>query len=172
MARDNAHPMGQGCGMEPLPAGGRGCLLRGISAMTFTVFGTPAPQGSKRHVGNGVMIESSKKVKPWRQAVEYAALEALPFRARLDPIVIRGPVDVGIVFSMHRPKSAKKCAMPDRKPDIDQLCRSTLDSLVTSGMIEDDARIVSLSAVKLYAGDRKGLPVPGAIISITHASQN
>ena len=26
------------------------------------VIGLPAPQGSKRHVGHGVMIESSKKV--------------------------------------------------------------------------------------------------------------
>jgi hypothetical protein len=31
----------------------------------FSIFivGDPAPQGSKRHVGNGVMIEASKKVK-------------------------------------------------------------------------------------------------------------
>jgi crossover junction endodeoxyribonuclease RusA len=118
------------------------------------------------------MVESSKKVKPWRQAVEYAALEAHPFGSRIDPILIRGPVAVGIVFSMPRPKSAKKGAAPDKKPDIDKLCRSTLDSLVTSGMIEDDARVVALSAAKLYAGHRKGLPVPGAIVSIEHASQD
>ena len=29
----------------------------------------PAPQGSKRHVGGGRLIEASKRVKPWRQAV-------------------------------------------------------------------------------------------------------
>ena len=32
-----------------------------------------APQGSKRHVGRGIMIESSKRVKPWRDAVRIEA---------------------------------------------------------------------------------------------------
>lgn len=34
-------------------------------AIGFHVIGLPAPQGSKKHVGHGVMVESSKKVKPW-----------------------------------------------------------------------------------------------------------
>ena len=33
----------------------------------FAVLGLPAPQGSKRHVGEGRMVESSKRVKPWRR---------------------------------------------------------------------------------------------------------
>jgi crossover junction endodeoxyribonuclease RusA len=37
--------------------------------MHIRINGIPAPQGSKRHVGNGVMIESSKAVGPWREAV-------------------------------------------------------------------------------------------------------
>ena len=44
-----------------------------MGALTFRVYGTPAPQGSKRHVGRGVMVESSKKVAPWRQDVVAAA---------------------------------------------------------------------------------------------------
>jgi len=42
---------------------------------SFTVWGIAAPQGSKRHVGNGVMLESSDRVRPWRQDVRFAALE-------------------------------------------------------------------------------------------------
>lgn len=42
----------------------------------ITVHGLPAPQGSKRHVGRGVMVESSKNVKPWRSAVVWAAISA------------------------------------------------------------------------------------------------
>ena len=45
--------------------------------MRITVHGTPAPQGSKRHVGNGVMVESSAKVKPWREAVKWAARQSM-----------------------------------------------------------------------------------------------
>ena len=29
----------------------------------------PAPQGSKKHVGRGILVESSTKVKPWRQDI-------------------------------------------------------------------------------------------------------
>jgi hypothetical protein len=32
-------------------------------AYSFTVSGIAAPQGSKRHVGNGVMLESSDRVR-------------------------------------------------------------------------------------------------------------
>lgn len=45
--------------------------------IAFDVYGEPAPQGSKRHVGGGRMIESSAKVKPWRQDVVAAAREAM-----------------------------------------------------------------------------------------------
>ena len=47
----------------------------------FVVHGMPAPQGSKKFVGlsksgRGLLVESSKKVKPWRQDVVAAAIEA------------------------------------------------------------------------------------------------
>lgn len=40
----------------------------------FFVAGVPAPQGSKVLM-RGRMIESSKKLKPWREAVRQAAAE-------------------------------------------------------------------------------------------------
>ena len=46
-------------------------------ALTVIVYGTPAPQGSKRHVGHGRMIEQSKRVKPWRNDVKAAAETAI-----------------------------------------------------------------------------------------------
>ena len=64
-----------------------------------TVIGIPAPQGSKRHVGNGIMIENSKRVKPWRQNVKEAAL------IHYDGEVIDQAVEVEIIFSFARPKS-------------------------------------------------------------------
>ena len=30
-----------------------------------------APQGSKKHVGNGIMVETSKRLKAWRNQVEF-----------------------------------------------------------------------------------------------------
>jgi Holliday junction resolvase RusA-like endonuclease len=46
--------------------------------LIVTVHGNPAPQGSKRHVGGGVMVEMSKAVKPWREAIKHAALAVIP----------------------------------------------------------------------------------------------
>ena len=136
-----------------------------MRSIEITVFGEPAPQGSKKHVGHGIMIESSKKVAPWRESVVWAAREAI----RRDGM-IPGPVEVTIEFYLRRPKSApKKVTMPFRKPDIDKLVRSTFDSLVTAGVIEDDARVVSLAARKHFCTDDEslyGLEIPGARILV------
>lgn len=137
--------------------------------MLITVHGLPAPQGSKRHVGRGIMIESSKSVKPWRIAVEYAVLESHPMGKRADAILFRGPVALDIVFCLPRPKSAKRGAQPDKKPDIDKLQRSTFDALKTAGVYEDDSRVVRVSASKRYAGDANALMVPGAMIFVEQA---
>ncbi len=129
--------------------------------IVFSVYGTPAPQGSKRHVGNGVMIESSKKVKPWRQDVKYAALDAINGTAHTLPI--DEPIEISIVFYLPKPKSAKKDAqMAFKKPDIDKLIRSTFDAIGEAGIWTDDSRVVRVLASKRYAIDR----APGAAIEI------
>lgn len=134
------------------------------------VYGTPAPQGSKQAYVRGkraVLVEVSKKVKPWREAVVAAA--------QVSGLSYGGPVAVQVIFYMPRPKShygtqksqpyLKETAprYPSGKPDIDKLLRSTFDALTTSGIIEDDARIIEVYARKLYELD--GLP-PGAAIEI------
>lgn len=133
--------------------------------MIIIVFGEPAPQGSKRHVGNGVMIESSKKVAPWRQDVVAAAKEAMEGFATFD-----GPLVVKMVFTLHKPASApkKRRTWPDRKPDLDKLVRSTSDALVTAGAIRDDARIVEFTRLaKVFpGGDTDALSSPGVLIEI------
>jgi crossover junction endodeoxyribonuclease RusA len=131
----------------------------------ITVIGEPAPQGSKRHVGKGIMIESSQKVKPWREAVVWASREA---GARVE-----GPVEMRIVFTVRKPKGApkNKRTWPDRKPDLDKLQRSTLDALVTAGAIEDDARVIRINAAKVFPMEgTDALDVPGAVIEIRRAS--
>lgn len=130
------------------------------------VYGTPGPQGSKKLVGRdgkgrGILVESSAKVKPWREAVKHAALEAAERLA--------GPVTVEMVFTLRKPKSAPKrrITYPDRKPDLSKLIRSTEDALTDSGIWEDDARVVSCLARKVFPGeDADALNAPGAVIRI------
>ncbi len=140
--------------------------------MTITVVGMPGPQGSKRfmgvHGGKGIMLESSALVRPWREAVKYAAREAVN---ELYPIgtwkYITGPLAMAIIFTLPRPKSAPKSRKyPDRKPDLSKLVRSTEDALTDAGIWEDDARVVSCHAEKVFAGSAGALDVPGCVIRI------
>lgn len=123
--------------------------------ITLRVHGLPAPQGSKRHVGRGILVESSKHVGPWREAVVSEALRSGVADLRTDD-----PVAVRITFWLPRPASHKTPKglrrisappYPHRKPDIDKLLRSTLDGLVQAAVIADDARVISVESRKRYA---------------------
>jgi Holliday junction resolvase RusA-like endonuclease len=113
------------------------------------------------------VTEVSKNVKPWRIAVEQAVMLAYPPGTRKDPILLRGPVSVVIDFVRLKPKSAKKDELPQTRPDLDKLTRSTLDALKTAGVYEDDGRVVDLCVSKRYTSDNpEGMPVPGARIYV------
>ena len=128
----------------------------------------PAPQGSKRHVGNGVMIENCAKVKPWRNLVAEAAVQAGAY-----PLM--GPISFDAEFIFPRPKSHYRTgSLSDQlradapylhsvKPDVSKLQRSTEDAL--SGVaFQDDARIAQASLTKRYADEGE---LPGAVIVIS-----
>lgn len=107
----------------------------------FTVYGQPAPQGSKKFVGTtktgrGLMVESSKKVKPWRQDVKAAAVEAMAGRPALD-----GALVAVMTFTLPKPTSAPKTrrSWPSRKPDLSKLVRSTEDAMTDAGIWVDAA---------------------------------
>lgn len=118
--------------------------------LTFTVHSRAAPQGSKRSLGPGIMIESSKRVKPYREAVRFAALEST-----WDRIPFDGPVAVCCQFWFVKPKSAPKrrrtWPITRSTGDIDKLLRATYDALDDVGILHDDSIIVVSSAQKDYA---------------------
>jgi Holliday junction resolvase RusA-like endonuclease len=120
--------------------------------LRFTAYGDPAPQGSKRYVGNGRFIEASTKLKPWRAAVADAVFQA--FSASGLP-QFTNPVVVEATFYLPRPKSVKR-AWPTVPPDTDKLCRALGDALETdSGVLASDSLIVKWIATKQYADDHK-----------------
>ena len=134
------------------------------------MLGKPAPQGSKRHVGKGIMVEASKRCKPWRQDVRHAALELLPdgWYAMMDKPIL---VSVTFVFARPKghfrtngelkPKAPMHCTA--RIGDVDKLSRAVLDGL-TEICFNDDAQVTSLIAQKRYASRNEQ---PSAIITIT-----
>lgn len=136
------------------------------------VYGIPGPQGSKRFVGTsksgrGLMVESSAKVKPWREAVKWAAREAMAQAGVTAPF--DGPLRVRMTFTLPKPKSAPKtrATFPDRKPDGSKLQRSTEDALTDAGVWADDARVVEWIGAKRYPGEGDGaLASPGVRIVV------
>jgi Holliday junction resolvase RusA-like endonuclease len=145
------------------------------AGLTVTVYGGPAPQGSKRYLGapggKGRMIEQSKRVAPWRAAVVNAARQAIEVGGHNDTWQpLDGPLLARIVFTLRKPASAPKRrrTWPDRTPDLSKLLRATEDALKDAGAIADDARIIEYTRLaKVYPGeDPEALDVPGAWISI------
>lgn len=163
----------------PNPEGEAGA---GQPVLHFHVLGTPAPQGSKRaivnrYTGRANIIESSKRVGPWREAVKAAANTAVAAREGTgDPFAtLSGPLRVHVTFRLARPKGHYRTgrnahllrdtapAHPTSKPDTDKLLRSTLDAMTDVGVYGDDAQIVHLSGTKTYAD---GGSLPGASVRV------
>ena len=142
--------------------------------MTITVYGVPAPQGSKSFKGmrggHAILAESSKKVKPWREAVKWAAIERMDSAKWSDGgfgqgEAFAGPVTVEVDFYFTHPKTGKRRPTHSVKPDIDKLLRSTFDALKDAGVYEDDSRICSVVARKHYANEHSPVPA-GAVIRV------
>lgn len=150
--------------------------------IAITVHGHPAPQGSKRHVGNGVMVESSKHVKPWRDAVRSDAVDEI---YRLCPdetgaFPLTDPLIVDMVFTFTRPRSHYRTGRnahllrdaapthPTGPPDLSKLARSTEDALTDAGVWRDDSLVVAYGQLaKVYPGTHPdALDTPGAVIRI------
>jgi crossover junction endodeoxyribonuclease RusA len=119
--------------------------------------GTPAPQGSKTYLGRGVLVESCKRVKPWRADVRSALMtdNGKPIE------VIDGPVFCSMIFVMPRPKSTPKKSTPPaiKRPDLDKLVRAVFDAVKSAGVIADDSVVVRTVPQKRIAeiGETPGL---------------
>jgi crossover junction endodeoxyribonuclease RusA len=130
--------------------------------MRIEVAGIPAPQGSKRHVGGGRMVEQSRAVGPWREAVRAETQRAVLLNS--DWYAGTSAASrVAITFRLPKPKSAPaRVLFPVKRPDIDKLARAVLDGLVAGGALADDSQVVDLLVSKRFATTR-----PGCIIEIT-----
>lgn len=158
-----------------------GQTARHLDTFTCVVAGRPAPQGSKdfkglSKAGRGILVESSKLVLPWRDAVKAAAiLSAKEHRPRgFAPLFDAG---VGVVLSVRfhfiRPKShygtgrnaaRLRDSAPDehvQTPDLSKLIRSTEDALVDARVMHDDSQVVRFGdgTGKFWSRDFEGATI-------------
>jgi crossover junction endodeoxyribonuclease RusA len=126
--------------------------------------GTPAPQGSKNAYQRGgriVLVEASKNLKPWREKVRAAFIQAaadddIYTMARIDKNM---GVGIYITFHLEKPKTVKRL-WPTVKPDLDKLVRAILDA-GTGVLWIDDAQVRFIEARKVYA-----VSVPGVYVNV------
>lgn len=155
-----------------------------VPLFEVTVYGAPAPQGSKspkrnKHSGRIQMVESSKYVKPWRDDVVGASLRARGRGWR--PLTV--PLAAEMIFTLTRPKThfgtgrnagtvrPSAPLLPAGVPDLSKLARSTEDALTTAGIYRDDALVVDYRRlVKRYHTDHGRVPdvmeVSGCVIRL------
>jgi Holliday junction resolvase RusA-like endonuclease len=153
--------------------------------LTIVVHGRPAPQGSKKYAGHrrnsasgrisAVLVEQSKRVKPWRAQVMAAAREALTV-SHIGAVPIHlppldGPLEAEVIFTVRKPASAPKRrrTWPTTRDsgDIDKLLRSTFDGIADAQAVADDARIIDVHARKVFPHEHpEALSEPGAIIRL------
>lgn len=154
-------------------------LLERHHRLTIVVHGRPAPQGSKKYAGHrrnaasgrmsAVLVEQSKRVKPWRHLVTNAAMNAM-LDHRLD-YPLDGPLEADIVFTVLKPASApkRKRTWPTTRHsgDVDKLIRSTFDGIADAAAVADDSRIIRVTATKTFPSEHPdALDQPGAIIRL------
>jgi crossover junction endodeoxyribonuclease RusA len=132
-----------------------------MTSIEFWVPGAPKPQGSKRMVGRGLMVEACKELGPWRERVALAASQAVTGT----PVSLDVPFTAVLSFVMPRPTSAPKRSTPPavKRPDLDKLVRAIFDAC-TGIVFADDSVIVTLVTTKRLA--EIGEP-PGVNINLT-----
>lgn len=122
-------------------------------SISFTVLGTPHPQGSAKIVNRAkfaTITSDNPKLYSFRQEVGWCALRAL--EGRQQPFAAKHvPVELTIRFHFRKPPSVpKKRAKMVVKPDLDKLTRACCDAM-TGIMWQDDAQIVCLLVEKDYS---------------------
>ncbi|MFE4915882.1 RusA family crossover junction endodeoxyribonuclease [Streptomyces sp. NPDC056652] len=149
--------------------------------LTIVVHGRPAPQGSKKYAGHrrnaasgrisAVLVEQSKRVKPWRALVTAGTTRAMQDNGSSGTSPLDGPLEAEIVFTVLKPASApkRKRTWPTTRHsgDVDKLIRSTFDGIADAGAVVDDSRIIRVTATKTFPGEHpESLDQPGAIIRL------
>ena len=142
-----------------------------MKKLQFQAQGLPVPVGSfipmKRKDGSlYVLRQNSAGAKKWKRAVLTAAMDAIAL-TNWPKQNETANYTISLSFLMPKPKSVKR-SQPTVKPDIDKLCRGTLDALTQAGAIDDDARVTQLIACKTYAADGEQ---PGVHITIINNTE-
>ena len=127
--------------------------------LNIEVLGEPIPQGSMKAFVRGkcaYLTSDNPRLKAWREAV---TTQACPHAGAYTG---ERPLHVTYRFILTRPKSVRRW-LPWKKPDLDKLIGAVNDGLGDAGVWDDDSRVTTITAWKIY--EAPGYR-PGAFITI------
>ena len=120
--------------------------------------GAPIGKGRPRAttMGSHVRLYTPKRTADWERS------SALIMKNEWRSAPLDGVCRVDVVAVFPRPKRLMRRKDPHHrvchssKPDIDNVCKSALDSMVMAGIIRDDTQVVILTAKSVYAAKDEG----------------
>ena len=136
--------------------------------------GAPIGKGRPRAttMGSHVRLYTPKRTADWERS------SALIMKNAWRSAPEGGFCKASIVAVFPRPKRLLRKKDPEHrlwhgsKPDIDNVCKCALDSLVMAGVIRDDTQVVELVARSVYASKSEGPCVEVRLTSIDCAGQS
>lgn len=154
--------------------------MNGDRELRVVAYGRPITQGSKVKTRWGMRDDNGETLKPWREAVKTAALDAT---AGMDAPAFTGPVEVYIDFYFDRPQTHYRTGrnahlLRDGAPhrpsnlrsgDVDKLQRACFDALTDAAVWKDDCLVVDVRASKWFVKSVVGLDRPGVALTIREA---
>lgn len=90
---------------------------------------------------------SPAEYKEWQKEAVRQLTEEREFQA-LD--ILLGPVTVGIIVTVPRPKTTK---LPHPKPDVDNYAKAVLDAMTDAGIWANDSQVAFLVIQKEWGDD-------------------
>ena len=130
--------------------------------------GAPIGKGRPRatKMGNHVRLYTPKRTADWERS------SALIMKNEWRSAPLDNICSVSIIAVFPRPKRLLRKKDPEHrlwhssKPDIDNVCKSAMDSLVMAGVLRDDTQVVFLTARSVYASKSEGPCVEVRLSSI------
>jgi len=135
-----------------------------VTALTVTVPGKPVTQGSMKTINRRTFHDNERDLLPWRDGIAWHVRQEMAAQGMNEPL--EGPLTLVATFTLARPPSIPKSRWaPDKKPDLDKLCRALGDAIGQSGAVRQDAQFVTIVASKVYG------PLPGVTFTISPAER-
>lgn len=101
-------------------------------------------RGTNKYIAT---VYSPAEYKAWQEKATKLLVEEREFQ---DLELLEGPLSVGIIVTVPRPKTTK---LPHPKPDVDNYAKAVLDAMTDAGIWANDSQVAFLVVKKEWGDD-------------------